>query len=134
MRVKPVRLQRKRIKGFHLESPNGLPVVYVGRPSKWGNPFTYDYDDGYIYFNGQRFKLLDPCYSESQSAVAAGLVAAYESRLESPSGPGWVSAGSVIKREAREELRGKNLLCWCPLSQPCHADILLRIANKEREP
>jgi len=28
-----------------------------------------------------------------------------------------------------EQLRGKNLACWCPLDQPCHADVLLEIAN-----
>lgn len=28
------------------------------------------------------------------------------------------------------QLKGKNLACWCPLNQPCHADILLEIANK----
>ena len=27
------------------------------------------------------------------------------------------------------ELRGKNLACWCPLNEPCHADVLLEIAN-----
>lgn len=27
------------------------------------------------------------------------------------------------------ELRGKDLACWCPLDQPCHADVLLEIAN-----
>jgi hypothetical protein len=30
----------------------------------------------------------------------------------------------------RLELRGKNLACWCPLNQPCHADVLLEIANR----
>jgi hypothetical protein len=28
-----------------------------------------------------------------------------------------------------EQLRGKDLACWCPLDQPCHADVLLEIAN-----
>ena len=28
------------------------------------------------------------------------------------------------------ELRGKDLACWCPLDQPCHADVLLELANK----
>jgi hypothetical protein len=28
-------------------------------------------------------------------------------------------------------LRGKNLACWCPLDQPCHADVLLRLANEK---
>lgn len=27
-------------------------------------------------------------------------------------------------------LRGKNLACWCPLDKPCHADVLLEIANR----
>jgi hypothetical protein len=27
------------------------------------------------------------------------------------------------------ELRGRDLACWCPLDQPCHADVLLAIAN-----
>lgn len=29
-----------------------------------------------------------------------------------------------------EELRGKDLACWCALDQPCHADILLKLANE----
>lgn len=32
---------------------------------------------------------------------------------------------------ALEELRGKDLACWCSPNQPCHADVLLRIANEE---
>lgn len=31
--------------------------------------------------------------------------------------------------QIRTELRGKDLACWCPLDQPCHADVLLEIAN-----
>lgn len=26
-------------------------------------------------------------------------------------------------------LRGLHLICWCPLSRPCHADVLLEYAN-----
>lgn len=46
--IKPVRIQRKRTKGFNLQAatPNGLPVVYVGRPTKWGNPFDHSNSDG----------------------------------------------------------------------------------------
>jgi hypothetical protein len=29
----------------------------------------------------------------------------------------------------RRDLAGKDLACWCPLDQPCHADILLELAN-----
>ncbi|WP_435011731.1 DUF4326 domain-containing protein [Tundrisphaera lichenicola] len=31
--------------------------------------------------------------------------------------------------EVREHLRGKNLACYCPLDQPCHANVLLELAN-----
>jgi hypothetical protein len=36
--------------------------------------------------------------------------------------PDWVN-------EVRTELGGKSLACFCPLDQPCHADVLLEIAN-----
>jgi hypothetical protein len=29
------------------------------------------------------------------------------------------------------ELRGHDLACWCPLDQPCHADVLLALANRD---
>lgn len=31
---------------------------------------------------------------------------------------------------ARRELAGRDLACWCPLDEPCHADTLLNIANQ----
>jgi len=34
----------------------------------------------------------------------------------------------------RGKLRGKNLCCWCSLDSPCHADILLELANREDRP
>lgn len=37
--------------------------------------------------------------------------------------------GKALAKRAREELRGKNLACWCPLNGPCHADTLLAAAN-----
>ncbi len=36
---------------------------------------------------------------------------------------------SPLARAARHILRGKNLACFCPLDKPCHADVLLEIAN-----
>jgi hypothetical protein len=35
--------------------------------------------------------------------------------------------------DIRAELRGKDLACWCPLDQPCHADVLLEIANRDEQ-
>lgn len=71
-------------------------AVYVGRPSKWGNPFVVGPD-------GTRDEVIHQ----------------YEVMLQFT---------AHLMREAKRELRGKHLVCWCaPL--PCHADILLRIAN-----
>lgn len=37
----------------------------------------------------------------------------------------------ITTKEIQAELRGKDLACWCRLDQPCHASILLEIANRE---
>jgi Domain of unknown function (DUF4326) len=36
---------------------------------------------------------------------------------------------SVTEADARRELRGRDLACYCPLDEPCHADVLLEVAN-----
>lgn len=90
----PVRIQRKRTKGWKMPSN----TVYVGRPTKWGNPYQLC-GDGSV---------------KSREALI------YRYR-------GWlVNVGRI---EQIGELRGKNLACFCPLDQPCHADVLLEIAN-----
>ncbi len=86
------RIQRRRTAGWRM--PEG--ALYVGRPSRWGNPF--------------------PVAQHS----AAGAVANYRLWLESQ--PELVAAALI-------ELAGRDLACWCPLSQPCHADVLLQIAR-----
>jgi hypothetical protein len=91
----PKRIQRKRSKGWRM--PEG--VVYVGRPTKWGNPYKVgEFDSGI-----GRVMSLQDC------------LRLYE--IDSNS------------RTDLLELRGKDLACWCPLGQPCHADVLLRLAN-----
>lgn len=35
----------------------------------------------------------------------------------------------AFRKVIRKELRGKDLACWCPLDRPCHAVVLLEIAN-----
>ena len=44
----------------------------------------------------------------------------------------WVhtlSMDAALMEEAQQVLGGKNLACWCPLGHPCHADVLLEVAN-----
>lgn len=72
-------------------------ACYVGRPTKYGNPFEIGRD-------GTREQV----------------IAKYRRYLDEH--PELVSS-------AKAELRGHDLVCWCaPL--PCHADVLLEVANK----
>lgn len=74
--------------------------VYVGRPTKWGNPFRIGVD-------GTREEVVRR-YRE------------------------WLNTQPSLLEAARRELRGKDLVCWCaPL--PCHADVLLEVANCEAD-
>jgi hypothetical protein len=102
----PVRIQRRRAKGWKMP-PN---TVYVGRPTKWGNPFAV----GETVHKGPMYSGRDEIVRDTDHAA----------RLYRE----WL----FNQRSARElllPLRGKNLACWCPLDQPCHADVLLEIAN-----
>lgn len=76
-------------------------ALVVARPSRWGNPFRTGIDGD-----------------------AATCVARYEQALRA--GELRVSVGDV-----RAELVGRDLACWCPLDAPCHADVLVRIANEQ---
>ncbi|HEX5508795.1 MAG TPA: DUF4326 domain-containing protein [Pseudolabrys sp.] len=95
--VKPVRIQRKRTKGWKMP-PN---TVSVTRPGKWGNPFRV-----------APGRDAAQCVREFRTFVLACL----------RSGTGYPLA----------ELRGKNLACFCKIGEPCHADVLLKLANKKR--
>lgn len=113
--IAPVRIQLSRAKGFRLQEHslalNGLPCVKVSRGpgSKWGNPFRV----------GDALHI-GPAYSGRDTIVrdAAHAVSLYRR---------WV----FNLRSATEiaTLRGKNLACWCKPGAPCHADVLLELAN-----
>ena len=99
----PKRIQRKRTKGWRMPEN----TVYVGRPTKWGNPyaaFTAHVTVGDDGITG--FVVRD----------AAHAVALFRE-------DGWEYEEDIA------ELRGKDLACWGPLDQPCHADVLLEWAN-----
>jgi len=131
------RIQRQRMKGWRL--PEG--AVYVGRPSRWGNPWRVRRGPRNAY----------------RVATAAIAVAWFRERLADLAPIGWY-----------EPLRGHDLACWCPepcgaevalygvpygdLYEPCakprghegghdpsvpawcHADVLLKLANREPAP
>jgi hypothetical protein len=106
----PDRIQRSRAKGWRM--PEG--AVYVGRGSRWGNPYKPGMSDP------NRPGVIHVMVDEECCAKA---FRHYASRkLEGD--PHWL-----------DELRGKDLVCWCPLAwadgrpRLCHADVLLELAN-----
>lgn len=105
----PVRVQRRRAKGWRMPEN----TVYVGRPTKWGNPFkpgrhgtAKDCVDLYQLAAGGLL-----CVSTDRSTIDA------QKRLQK-------AVASDL-----DELRGKSLACFCRTDRPCHADVLLAIAN-----
>ena len=71
-------------------------AVYIGRPSKWGNPFIIGRD-------GTREEVIKKFKD-------------------------WLLNNPKLIAECKQELRGKNLVCYCAPSK-CHGDVLLEIAN-----
>ena len=108
----PERIQRKRTKGWRM--PEG--AVYVGRPSRWGNPFGGDAVQAVLAFREFLISGLEDRPSRTGHAAAA---------LDGADG--YPHRRRLVA--ALPALRGRDLVCWCPLDVPCHADVLLEIAN-----
>lgn len=114
----PRRIQRKRTAGWRM--PEG--ALYVGRPSRWGNPFHVGaHIADSVYFNA---------FVDGVPYARDGVVEDRAHALELYAF--WIMLRVPFTRaEVRAKLRGKDLACWCPESEPCHADLLLDIANGE---
>jgi hypothetical protein len=77
-------------------------TVTVARPSRWGNPFVIREHGGDL---------------TREEAVARFREALLDGRLP------------FETDEVKQQLRGKNVACWCPLDAACHGDVLLDVAN-----
>jgi len=127
----PRRIQRRRTKGWRM--PPG--AVYVGRPTVWGNPVTCqphrcdlapckccrpDPDDSFCCVSIYREWLVSGIEGRDSRtgilSMALDAVTGYPRRNE------------LVSR--LPELRGRDLACWCSLDRPCHADVLLELANR----
>lgn len=78
-------------------------TVYVGRPSRWGN-----------WLRGP----------DAAAEFAAELAA-----RERGAAVGTEATAYPSLAEVRTQLAGRDLACWCRPDQPCHADVLLQLAN-----
>jgi hypothetical protein len=107
--TKPQRIQLKRTKGWRMP-PN---TVRVDRSTKWGNPFKV----GQTHHMGIKFA--------DGPLTAEEAVVLFRNEV-----------GCKVSDFPRtfDELRGKNLACWCKLGDPCHGDVLLEIANADEAP
>jgi hypothetical protein len=104
----PERIQLRRTKGWTLP-PN---TVKVDRSGKWGNPFIVNPHVKAGSKSGCEYI----CVPTVEDAVAT-----FEEMMQQHPG---------LLADAKRELVGKNLACWCKPSDPCHADVLLRLANE----
>jgi hypothetical protein len=83
-------------------------AVFVGRPSKWGNPYKL----------ASYYKVLNPKEKIFHRGIVIGQYRKY------------IMAHPELVESIKKELKGRDLVCFCaPL--PCHADVLLEIANSE---
>lgn len=108
---RPRRIRLSRQRGWRLPANS----VTVARPTPWGNPFLKG-RDGAAADCVERYRRL------MQGEIATNVQASPDEQRR------------VLDhvRENIHSLRGRNLACWCPLDGPCHADILLDLANGKR--
>lgn len=117
--MKPQRIQLRRTKGWRLP-PN---TVKVDRTTRYGNPYVVrptSQQSG--FYSCSNAKDAVNCFSWEARQVM---------RLDTV----MQTAKGEIGRADILALRGKNLACWCPLQPdtPCHADVLIELANKEEQ-
>jgi hypothetical protein len=106
----PDRLRLSRRAGWRL--PDGARSV--ARPHVFGNPFTEDW-----YRRGG-----------GSGDWRPPVVAAFRAWLAGTDHRDVAPERRAEIRSRLDELRGRPLACWCPLDGPCHADVLLEVANR----
>ena len=97
----PHRVQLKRSKGWKMPEN----TLKIDRTTRWGNPFT-------------------PADRGSVAVAVANHTAWMKGALAAPD-----DRPPPTDAEIRTALRGHHLACWCAPDGPCHADLLLKIAN-----
>lgn len=117
--TKPIRIQLSRRKGWRMP-PN---TVKVCRPGRHGNPWKIRQlsPSGRWVVEGPRAPMFGHMCGNEEGAR----LLAVKLHRESFDGPN----GDQLRKQAQDDLRGKNVACFCGLNVPCHGDTLLEIAN-----
>lgn len=114
----PIRIQLQRTKGWRMP-PN---TVKVDRSTKWGNPFVVG------------SQVIMPSGARPMSpAEAVDLYRRWITRIDTPDERATIEESGLLAIDLVDitrALRGKDLACWCKPGAPCHADVLLEIANR----
>ncbi|GLW34609.1 DUF4326 domain-containing protein [Actinoplanes regularis] len=102
--------ERVRVHGdlYHGEVPDG--AIYVGRaaPGLKASPYH------------NRHRVGGACRTCGRTHDRAESVTTYAQDL---------TADPELIERVRQDLRGADLACWCPLDGPCHGDVLIRVAD-----
>ncbi|MEV8048934.1 DUF4326 domain-containing protein [Streptomyces bacillaris] len=138
--TQPVRIQRRRTAGWR--APEG--AVYVGRGSRYGNPYRlgatqirtpgidgtdWQHEGRLGKTSGDRHAFVHPDKTVTwhlvQDATPQQVIELYRR---------WLAERPALLKAVREQLAGRDLMCWCPLpaeGEPdyCHAAVLLTLAN-----
>lgn len=105
----PQRIQLRRTKGWRMPAN----AVVVSRPSQWGNRHVIGGEIEHVH--GTIVAVRDRAHA----------VALHRKWLD------WqMRQWPTMRRAIQEELGGRDLCCWCRLGDPCHADVLLELANR----
>jgi hypothetical protein len=116
------RIQLRRTKGWRLPTN----ARSVARPGYYGNP----YKPGDVYLIGDLLPFPLPTKRTWEGPCGdANLHAMRCADVEQA--VAWYRQWASVALEPRavQLLRGLDLACWCPLDCPCHADVLLELAN-----
>ena len=103
-------------------------TVYVGRPTKWGNPFKLRGDQ--IYINAAyRRKILSPWVWYGVGDIDDVVHLFKMMVIHNCVNADMQHWHEHFKKLNLDELKGKDLACFCPLNKPCHADFLIELVE-----
>lgn len=126
----PKRIQRRRTAGWRM--PEG--AIYVGRGTKWGNPFKVGEMCQLWHQDCSQSARPGDMYRDYFRVEDRGHATRLFAACLDPNDARYtdMQPGVPTLLDIRRELVGRDLMCWCSLESPCHADVLLELARGAR--